>query len=1748
MNLTQLNAQHQYSVNIIGDAFYCTGEIQKVYSANELNNPVWNISGGTIISYPSASEVFVEWHSPTGTISVQDSYSFTVCENVCITETECYEQCNSITDNYSGYLEVNLLQPSIQVSPASTVCDGTPIVLTAIPAGANCQWRKDGVNILGANQNLLSVNSSGQYSVQVSFWGCVSESSNVSLSVLMTPPTPYLSASVSQSAPGAIQLQAFNGNNYVWYKDNVKVSNSNGPAILQAIIPGSYKVENSNGTCGTFSNSIEVFNSSIYPSIVTNKIKQANIANEVQIEGFAMQPAVVQQTINYITKQGQPLQTILRSNSPTGKDILSVYEYDPLGKVSKSYLPISVNQNTGLFVTDVFNPVYSNSKHFQFYNDNSYDPSNLIPNDPNPFAVSINENSPLNRVVEQGQIGEGFQPTVGANNSKTTRFSFGTNSQYEVLQFSIQEFGSSFFIIEKEYYLANTLSKQIITTPKESAMIEFINSSGKTVLRKVQLGLNTWAETYFVYDMQDNLRFILTPELVKYIQDNNLNSISSEQPLNLITSNTSLATTNNSNAYPYQNGASITLAPGFTSANGFIAKPLGNTTYTINRYAYQFAYDHRNRQIAEKAPGADWTYFIYDIQDRPILTQPPHLRASNQWEFTKYDRFQRVILTGFVTLTQTVAELRALVNNHSVLYEEPSTTNAVHGYTNLAFPNQPNENLYQSVVYYDNYACLSSFPAGTTWTYQPNLLSNLPAQAHNRIKGSVTGTKIKVVGTTDWLYATQYYDEWGRVIQSIGTNHLGGNDISSTQYDFTGKVLATRLHHNNGQQQYVITEEFEYDAVGRTLRHFHQLGNTIADRVLLEEFAYNELGDLVTHKLHRKADQSFLQTIQLRSNIRGQLLSQTSEDFQQTLGYDNTQGLPNVLPSYAGEISSITTMHNVSANNTQYAWTFNYDKQSQLTGSEQWQKTVAANVWTQPVNPIKESNFSYDLNGNIQSLTRSGANGTIDNLQYNYGIGNAKGNQLLSISDAAQKNDGFKDGNTTGNDYVYDVAGNLTQDLNKNIGSITYNELNLTHQITVTGVGYLTYLYTADGTKLADLLYSHTNQLLKRTDYATPFIYEQDFTQGNQRKLHSIQTTTGRVLPIPTGGYEYQYVLTDHLGSARMILSASPRTYTYKATMETANATAEEMLFTNVTETRVDAIPTTINQTPGGSKVAALNVVKPIGPALSLQVFPGDVINANVYVNHAGSGYGNTRITMTSLISALVGAFGGGTLTPSEAASLSNSFEANFNAEGLLAAPTDNLPAAYLNFIVFDLEMNPIDMGYTRAGSSSGVISRNNITITEPGYIYLYVSNEGSNSTHVYFDDFTVTLNESKLCGTYHNYPFGASIAELQLERWRMPSNQYRYQGKQYEDAMGIKLHDFHARLYGAYEARWFAMDPAGQFSSPYNAMGNSPLIGIDPDGKILIPMLIGAIYGALVSSSIAWANHQNIEKAAFRGAIIGAASAAAATVAGGLVAATLSPGNTVAGSFLSGAASGSVGGFAGGFVSGMGNELFNGGNLNTSFGAGWRTGKLGALSGFLFGGLSGIDKHIRSNANFYSSFDKLNISSTWDPVRAEDDFLLKAQKVWYPKAPMSSIKRFTVQNVPTRNKIELQATKAHGITKPLMDGQKRLTGESNVYFAESAFQNAKVLFSTMGHEFVHVSQIAALKGQMYTIFTSQFKDMMEYHAYSFSNQLTGGVSLKANSFTVEEIKNFLSMKFFNEMNFVNYEWRLSSRFVYPGY
>ena len=79
------------------------------------------------------------------------------------------------------------------------------------------------------------------------------------------------------------------------------------------------------------------------------------------------------------------------------------------------------------------------------------------------------------------------------------------------------------------------------------------------------------------------------------------------------------------------------------------------------------------------------------------------------------------------------------------------------------------------------------------------------------------------------------------------------------------------------------------------------------------------------------------------------------------------------------------------------------------------------------------------VNGNILTLNRTGINPflnqstDIDALTYSYDTGN----KLLRVTDTSLKNEGFtKPENQTGNDYAYDIFGNLTSDHNKKITNI----------------------------------------------------------------------------------------------------------------------------------------------------------------------------------------------------------------------------------------------------------------------------------------------------------------------------------------------------------------------------------------------------------------------------------------------------------------------------------------------------------------------------------------------------------------------------------------------------------------------------------------------------------------------------------------------------------------------------------------
>lgn len=422
-----------------------------------------------------------------------------------------------------------------------------------------------------------------------------------------------------------------------------------------------------------------------------------------------------------------------------------------------------------------------------------------------------------------------------------------------------------------------------------------------------------------------------------------------------------------------------------------------------------------------------------------------------------------------------------------------------------------------TINYYDDYNFDSYSYSGTP--------SN---PVTTRTKGLATGSKVKVLGTNNnWITTTMYYDEKARPIYSHSINdYLGTTDIVESKLDFVGKVEKTKVTHAKLGQSQIVTEDiFVYDHAGRLLTQTQTINGGNPEVIVSN--TYDELGQLEAKEVGNS-----LQTVNYTYNIRGWLkqindpANLGTDLFGFRIGYNE-----GPKPLYNGNIS-LTEWNTASINNS------NNDKSTLYNYSYD-----ALNRITSAIDNTGHYNLGlveYDKNGNIQKLQRQGALvgfpdqtvntndfGLMDDLSYAYDTGN----KLLSVTDAINTpidlKGEFKDGNKAGNDYTYDVNGNMTQDLNKGIINISYNHLNLPTQVTFAEDKYITYFYDATGVKLQKVITDTGNST--KTNYAGNYIYEND-------NLKHIGQPEGYIEP-DGSSYRYVYQYKDHLNNVRLSYS-----------------------------------------------------------------------------------------------------------------------------------------------------------------------------------------------------------------------------------------------------------------------------------------------------------------------------------------------------------------------------------------------------------------------------------------------------------------------------------------------------------------------------------------------------------------------------------------------------------------------------------
>lgn len=1173
-------------------------------------------------------------------------------------------------------------------------------------------------------------------------------------------------------------------------------------------------------------------------------------------------------TIDYFDGLGRPIQTAYLGASPStynSNNVIQFYEYDNQGLQKKSYLPYMATSN----VTAVNSVFRANalSEQANFYNDGQND----VVVDLRPFVESEFENTPLNRVLNSfgpGKLWKDNNRKVAARQKVAAGNTFRKWTIVDGMPVSVAEYPSNSLVY-------------IESTDEENRKVrDYSDSRGLTILREVQESASTWLQTYYVYDSYGNLRFIIPPEASANLSGTTENG---QDPVEYVDTNITLPPSN-FNHYVYNSPGSITLAPGFehnAATNGGFSITVGITpVYAQEAYMYQFQYDDEQRLISQKDPGADWVFYVYDKWDRLVMSQDGLQRAktTKEWTFIKYDRLNRAVMTGIYESNASHSTMISNVKASNNRYE--STTNSATGYTlTTSYPTAINAGDLLTVNYFDDYG----FTGNASWDAENSEtaynFSNPTGYSNTKqtlVKGLPTGSKTKILGSSNWLNSVVYYDDDYQVIQIYSENHKGGIDKITNQFTFSGRMSKSTYTHKTTTEDIDLLKEYEYDHAGRITKGYLTVENN--PRILLASIKYNEIGQLIEKNLHSNDNgTSFLQSVDLQYNIRGWLThinnSALSDDGSDGMAQTDLFGMEliynqstiningtNTTRQYNGNLSAIKWQtNNLADDAVEKIYGYTYDYLNQMKTAKYATKTGV--TWTGNAGHYDVDNLTYDKNGNIESLNRyagiGGSRSKIDGLTYSYG----STNQLKSVEDNGIDK-GFKNGIVTATEYSYDENGNMKYDLNKGVIDVKYNYLNLPEEVELDNNKKVQYTYDAAGNKLKKKVLEGST-VVRETDYVGVAQYEDN-------NLSFLWTEEGRVIKNGSD-YEYEYYLTDHQGNTRLTFGYMKEVDVYEATMETENNTKESADFIKLSTRASNA---TYNITPDhevngtANEAARLNgsTGNAIGPGKAFAVSAGDKVDLSVFARYS-SPTSNSSAVINNLVAAVTSAFS--IVNGGETQTLYQSFDSNLpSLSSGIASSGTQVPKAYINYLIFDSNDVFQQFGYqqitSNANNAHEQLTLTNINVPVNGTMYVYVANESSENVDVWFDDITIIHKKNtwglQVTNSADYYPFGGQIQALSYQKSTSIANAYGYQGLYAELDDNTGWHGFELRQYDAFLGRWMSMDPYGQYASPYLGMGNSPVNGVDPDGGLfgLNPVLstfasigIGMTAGAFIGSEI---------------------------------------------------------------------------------------------------------------------------------------------------------------------------------------------------------------------------------------------------------------------------------------------------------
>ena len=720
-----------------------------------------------------------------------------------------------------------------------------------------------------------------------------------------------------------------------------------------------------------------------------------------------------------------------------------------------------------------------------------------------------------------------------------------------------------------------------------------------------------------------------------------------------------------------------------------------------------------------------------------------------------------------------------------------------------------------TVSYYDSYQYLTGF----SYVVPSSPYVGFTALSSTKVHGLPTGKKVKNLETGEFYASAIYYDDKGRVIQSLSQQQLGGTVRNSTSYNFENQPTQLLTANSSAAGQEVL-RTFTYNPAGLLATTTHKIGSQTAKTIA--QNSYNDLGQVTTKAFPEITSGNQTYSYTIRGWLKN-LGSSLTEGYKQT-NYYESGGTQN---NFNGNISRVDWSGSTGAGKTR-TYNYLYDPANRITTAN-YSAASETNWFT-------VSGMTYDANGNLGKLIRSNQRtsttyGEVDNLTYTY---ETNSNRLSQVADSdlalAYTSKDFEERSSTA--YTYDANGNQKTNLDKQISNISYNHLNLPREVSFNTGAKITFSYDAKGTKLTQKVYNTNGALTKTQDY----VGETVFLDG---ALDYLIHEEGRIA-VESGSLYYEYFMKDHLGNIRQVLR-NPTANARIATMEQANAEEEESQFTQIKPTRRNE--PRHNVTHGGKDVAWLNANRGemVGPGTSQEIFEGDSMVVSVhgkYLDRKKSNLNPASFAASGGKTALLDQLNELALNTGRAGGTNPI--AVLNLVDILAKDLQKkeAPEAYLIYALYDQDSNRYEVGkkvLTRNAANQHEELEEKLAIKKNGYIETFVVNETGQD--VWFDNLRLLSTGSLLVQETHYDPWGLELTGLGFQYGGIKANKYLYQGKELMDDHSLNIYDFHARGYDAAIGRTWQPDPMAEMFyslSPYSWAANNPMRFIDPTGMVI--------------------------------------------------------------------------------------------------------------------------------------------------------------------------------------------------------------------------------------------------------------------------------------------------------------------------